>query len=215
MGLGPDKQPLDALASNMGHCLWTGIVDQDKAARVAGHLLSPAMFSGWGIRTLASSMAGYNPISYHCGSVWPHDNAIIAAGLMRYGFVEEAQRVVLALLDAAESQGGRLPELFSGIDRSEFTGVVSYPTSCSPQAWAAASPLMLLRTLLRIDPWVPHGKVWVAPAIPEQIGHLRVDRIPLGGSRMSVEVTDGVVKVEGLPPELELISEPRDPLTAG
>jgi len=215
MGLGPDKRPLDALTSNMGHCLWTGIVDQDKAERVAGHLLSPAMFSGWGIRTLASTMAGYNPISYHCGSVWPHDNAIIAAGLMRYGFVEEAQRVVLALLDAAESQGGRLPELFSGIDRSEFTGVVSYPTSCSPQAWAAASPLMLLRTLLRIDPWVPYGKVWVAPAIPEQIGHLRVDRIPLGGSRMSVAVEAGVAKVEGLPPELELISSPRNPLTAG
>ena len=123
--------------------------------------------------------------------------------------------MVLGLLDAAESQGGRLPELFSGIDRSEFAGVVSYPTSCSPQAWAAASPLMLLRTLLRIDPWVPYGKVWVAPAIPEQIGHLRVDRIPLAGSRMSVEVDRDVVKVEGLPPELELISEPRDPLTAG
>ncbi|MDQ3570501.1 MAG: amylo-alpha-1,6-glucosidase [Actinomycetota bacterium] len=215
MGLGADKVPLDALASNMGHCLWTGIVDQDKAEHVARQLVSPEMFSGWGIRTLATSMSGYNPISYHCGSVWPHDNAIIAAGLMRYGFVEEAQRVVLALLDAAGSQGARLPELFSGIDRSEFPGVVSYPTSCSPQAWAAASPLMFLRTLLRLDPWVPHGKVWVAPAIPREIGHLRVERIPLGGSRMSIEVDGEAVKVEGLPPELELISAPRDPLTAG
>ena len=214
MGLDHDKRPIDALASNMGHCLWTGIVDQDKAGLVARRLLSPEMFSGWGIRTLATSMAGYNPISYHCGSVWPHDNAIIAAGLMRYGFVEEAQRVVMAMLDAAESQGGRLPELFSGIDRSEFGRVVSYPTSCSPQAWAAASPLLFLRTLLRLDPWVPHGKVWLHPAIPEALGHLRVERIPLAGSRMSVEVDHDVVKVEGLPPELELISEPRDPLTA-
>jgi glycogen debranching enzyme len=116
MGLDVEKRPIDALASNMGHCLWTGIVDQDKATSVARHLLSPEMFSGWGIRTLATSMAGYNPISYHCGSVWPHDNAIITAGLMRYGFVEEAQRVILALLHAAETQGGRLPELFSGIE---------------------------------------------------------------------------------------------------
>ena len=215
MGLDAEKRPIDALASNMGHCLWTGIVDQDKAHRVAHHLLSPEMFSGWGIRTLATSMTGYNPISYHCGSVWPHDNAIVAAGLMRYGFVGAAQAVVLALLDAAETQVGRLPELFSGIERSEFAGVVSYPTSCSPQAWAAASPLLFLRTLLRLDPWVPHGKVWLAPVIPDEIGHLRVERIPLAGSRMSVDVDHGVAKVEGLPPDLELINEPRDPLTAG
>ncbi|HET7487464.1 MAG TPA: glycogen debranching N-terminal domain-containing protein [Acidimicrobiales bacterium] len=208
------KRQVDSLASNMGHCLWTGIVDEDKAERVADHLLSPAMFSGWGIRTLASTMGGYNPISYHCGSVWPHDNAVIAAGLMRYGFVEHAQRVIVAMLDAAESAGGRLPELFTGLDRSEFPGVVGYPTSCSPQAWAAASPLLFLRTLLRLDPWVPHGKIWLAPTLPVQIGRLRVDRIPVGGGRVSVHVDDTNVKVEGLPPEVELITEPRRPLTA-
>ena len=215
MALDAHKRPVDALASNMGHCLWTGIVDEDKAPQVARHLVSPAMFSGWGVRTLADTMSGYNPISYHCGSVWPHDNAIVAAGLMRYGFVGEAQRVVMAMVDAAATQGGRLPELFSGLDRSEFPSVVSYPTSCSPQAWAAASPLLFLRTLLRLDPWVPRGKVWLSPALPAAIGRLRVDRIPLAGSRVSVEVVDGETKVEGLPPELELIPEPRDPLTAG
>jgi glycogen debranching enzyme len=215
MALDGEKRQVDALASNMGHCLWTGIVDQDKAPSVVQHLLSPEMFSGWGIRTLGSSMAGYNPISYHCGSVWPHDNAIIAAGLMRYGFVEEAQRVVMAMLDAAESQAGRLPELFSGLDRSEFSTVVSYPTSCSPQAWAAASPLLFLRTLLRLDPWVPRKKVWLAPAIPAELGNLRVANIPLGGTRVSVEVVEGNVKVEGLAPDLEVISGPRFPLTAG
>ncbi|MBW3668574.1 MAG: amylo-alpha-1,6-glucosidase [Actinobacteria bacterium] len=214
VGLDGDKRPIDSLTSNMGHCLWTGIVDADKAPLVAERLLSPEMFSGWGIRTLATSMRGYNPISYHCGSVWPHDNAIVAAGLMRYGFVDEAQRVVMAMLDAAQSQGGRLPELFSGLDRTEFPSVVSYPTSCSPQAWAAASPLLFLRTLLRLDPWVPHGKVWLAPALPDSIGSLRVDRIPLAGRRVTVEVSDDNVKVEGLPPELELISVPRDPMTA-
>src|SRR5439155_2287864 len=98
VGLDQDKRPIDSLASNMGHCLWTGIVDQDKAAAVARRLLLPELFSGWGVRTLATSVGGYNPISYHCGSVWPHDNAIIAAGLMRYGFVEEAQRVILGQL---------------------------------------------------------------------------------------------------------------------
>jgi glycogen debranching enzyme len=214
LGLDADKRPVDSLASNMGHCLWTGIVDEEKAPLVAERLLSRDMFSGWGIRTLASSMGGYNPISYHCGSVWPHDNAIIAAGLMRYGFVDEAQRVVTAMLDAALSQGGRLPELFSGLDREELPSVVSYPTSCSPQAWAAASPLLFLRTLLRLDPWVPHGKVWLSPVLPEGIEYLRVDRIPLAGRRVTVEVSDTNVKVEGLPPELELISVPRDPMTA-
>jgi glycogen debranching enzyme len=213
IGLDRHKRPIDALASNMGHCLWTGIVDADKADLVARRLLSPEMFSGWGLRTLATSMVGYNPISYHCGSVWPHDTAIVAAGLMRYGFVEEAQRLIMATLDAAVQQGGRLPELFGGIDRAELPMVVAYPTSCSPQAWAAASPLLMLRTLLRFDPWVPRGKVWIHPALPERIGRLRVDRIPLAGGRVSVDVEGDRMAVSGLPSDLELVDEPRHPLT--
>ena len=213
IGLDKDKHPIDALASNMGHCLWTGILDADKAPIVAKRLLSHDMFTGWGIRTLASSMRGYNPISYHRGSVWPHDNAIAAAGLMRYGFVREAQRVIMGMLDAAVMQGGRLPELFSGLDRIEMPTVVAYPTSCSPQAWAAASPLLMLRTMLRLDPWVPRGKVWLHPALPDQIGRLRVDRIPLGGARVSVAVDGDKVEVTGLPDHLELVDAPRHPLT--
>lgn len=214
VGLDRDKRPIDSLTSNMGHCLWTGIVDEDKAARVAEHLVGPHLFSGWGVRTLGTNMAGYNPISYHCGSVWPHDNAIVAAGLMRYGFEDAALRIIGAMLDASATQGGRLPELFSGLDRGDFPTVVSYPTSCSPQAWAAAAPLLFLRTMLRIDPWVPHGKVWIAPRVPESIGYLRVDRIPLAGGRVSVEVTAaGDVKVTGMPPGIDLVVEPRHPLT--
>src|SRR5205823_326829 len=144
-------------------------------------------------------------ISYHNGSVWPHDNAITAAGLMRYGMVEEAQRLILAQIDAGAALGGRLPELFSGLPRDEFGFPVAYPTSCSPQAWAAASPLLFLRTLLRLDPWVPQGKVWLDPAVPEAIGRLRVDRIPLAGRRVSVEVDGDAVKVEGLAPDVELV----------
>lgn len=213
MGLDRDKKAIDALASNMGHCLWTGILDADKAELVARRLLSPDLFSGWGVRTLGSSMASYNPISYHCGSVWPHDNAIAAAGLMRYGYVREAQRVIMAMLDAAVAQGGRLPELFSGLDRLELPLVVPYPTSCSPQAWAAASPLLMLRTLLRLDPWAPRGKVWLHPALPERIGRLHVGRIPLAGARVSVTVEGDKVSVEGLPEEMELVDAPRHPLT--
>jgi len=213
MGLDADKLPIDALGSNIGHCLWTGIVDKDKARVVADRLLSPEMFSGWSIRTLSSDMVGYNPVSYHVGSVWPHDNAIIAAGLTRYGFVEEAQRVIMGLLDAATHFGGRLPELFSGLGRDEVPFPVSYPSSCSPQAWAAASPLMFLRSILRLDPWVPHGKVWIDPVLPPPISRLKVDRIPLAGSRVTVEVDSQGVRVEGLAAGIDLVQSPRDPLT--
>jgi glycogen debranching enzyme len=215
IGLDQDKRPIDSLTSNMGHCLWAGIVEPELAAEVADRLTSPELFTGWGIRTLGRNMGGYNPISYHCGSVWPHDNAIAAAGLMRYGFVEQSQKLMMAMIDAAMSQGGRLPELFSGLDRHEFPTVVSYPTSCSPQAWAAAAPLLFLRTMLRFDPWVPYGKLWLSPALPEEINELRLERIPLAGGRVTVEVRNGNVKAEGLPSDLELVTVPRDPLTAG
>ncbi|HEX2046855.1 MAG TPA: glycogen debranching N-terminal domain-containing protein [Acidimicrobiales bacterium] len=214
MGLDRDKKPIDALASNAGHCLWTGIVDEDKASLVADRLLSPEMFSGWGVRTLSSAMTGYNPVSYHVGSVWPHDNAVVAAGLTRYGFVDHAQRVILAMLDAAAFFGGRLPELFGGLGRDEVPFPVGYPASCSPQAWAAASPLLFLRSILRLDPWVPHGKVWLDPVLPPKMKRLCVARIPLAGRRVTVEVDQSSFSVDGLGPDVELVKSPRDPLTA-
>ena len=180
MGLDGDKRQIDGRGSNIGHCLWSGIIDVDKAESVARHLLSPEMFSGWGVRTLATSMATYDPMSYHCGSVWPHDNALIASGLMRYGFVEEAHRVIRGILDASAASGGRLPELFSGISRSDVAVPVSYPASCSPQAWAAATPLQFLRLLLRLDPWIPHGRIWLDPQLPVGVDELTVAKIPLG-----------------------------------
>ncbi len=213
VGLDRDKRPIDALASTMGHCLWTGIVDQDKAEAVAAHLLGPELFSGWGVRTLASSMAAYNPLSYHNGSVWPHDNAIIADGLMRYGFVDQAQRVAEGILKAAEAFGGRLPELFSGFERSEFARPVPFPTSCSPQAWASAAPLHLLRTLLRFSPAVPRGVVHLGPVVPAQYLPLRFDHVPLAGSRVSLEVTGDGFDVRGLPPGV-VITGPRAPGSA-
>lgn len=214
LGLDADKRPIDALASNMGHCLWTGIVTPERARAVADHLLSPAMFSGWGLRTLASTMAAYNPVSYHNGSVWPHDTAIAAAGLMRYGFVEEAHRLTTALVEASVPYQGRLPELFSGLDRREVGVPVRYPTSCSPQAWASAAPLLLLRALLRFDPDVVDGRLWVAPALPPALGRLHVGGIPVGERRLSVRVDADGMEVDGAD-GLELVATPPADVTCG
>jgi glycogen debranching enzyme len=198
VGLDADKRPIDALTSNIGHCLWTGIVDDDKAGQVAEHLLSPAMFTGWGIRTLASTMAAYNPISYHNGSVWPHDNALCAAGLMRYGYVQHAQRVVTGLLRAAEHFDHRLPELFCGFGADEFPAPVPYPTSCSPQAWAAATPFLLLRSLLRFNPELPAHQLCCAPEVPEQYLPLRVSGLHVAGLEVGLEVDPHSWRVSGL-----------------
>lgn len=211
VALDRDKRPVDACASNMGHCLWSGIVDADKAASVADHLLAPRMFSGWGVRTLATDMGAYNPASYHNGSVWPHDNALIAAGLMRYGFVEHAQRLAGGLLDAAEHFGGRMPELFCGFARDEYAVPIAYPTSCSPQAWASATPLYLMRTLLRYDPALADGTVWLSPALPADIGRLRFENVPLGGRRVRFDIAPDAVAVDGLPDGVVLRREPRAP----
>ncbi len=214
VGLDADKRPIDSLASNQGHCLWTGIIDEDKAAAVADALLSHAMFTGWGVRTLASTEPAYNPVSYHCGSVWPHDNAIIAAGLVRYGYVEHAHRIMRGILDVADANRGRLPELFSGIDRDELGVPAAYPTSCEPQAWAAATPLLFLRLLLRFDPWVPQGKLFMSPSLPNWLTQLRLDGIPLAGGRMEVSIEEGSVRVNGLPEGVTLERRPRQPLTS-
>lgn len=211
LGLDGDKRPIDALASNAGHLLWTGIVDDEHAARVAERLVSPELFTGWGIRTLATSMGRYDPVSYHNGSVWPHDSAICAAGLMRYGHVEAAHRVIEGLLDTAAAMGGRLPELFAGFDRRHLGVPADYPTSCSPQAWAAAAPLLIVRSLLRLEPWVPGGCVWLAPALPAGIGRITLRGVELAGERTEVEVTAGSVRVSGLR-GLTLVEEPMPPL---
>lgn len=142
-----DEDPVDALASNVGHCLWMGIVDEDRARHVAAQMVSSEMFNGWGIRTLATSMARYDPMGYHCGAVWPHDTALCTAGLVRYGYTGEAEHIGIALLDAAEHFDGRLPELFSGAPRRRTPK--SIPQACRPQAWAAATPLLIGRLLGR------------------------------------------------------------------
>lgn len=212
LALDKDKKPVDSCTSNMGHCLWTGIVDEDKAALVAERLMSPEMFTGWGIRTLGSDMGAYNPVSYHNGSVWPHDTALVATGLMRYGFVKEASRVASGLFDAAEHFGGQLPELFCGFDRSDFPEPVPYPTACSPQAWAAAAPIQLARILLRFDPDFTRKVLHLAPILPDSFGEFKAENVLLGRSRVTIQASAGHGTVTGLPTGLELRSDPRPPL---
>jgi glycogen debranching enzyme len=157
VALGPDKEQVDSLTSNIGHCLWSGIIDDDHAEDVVKQLMSPTMWTGWGIRTLASDELGFDPMSYHCGSVWPHDGALVAAGLARYGFEEAALTLTNGLLDASECFNGRLPEFFCGLDRLDVATPIPMPTSCSPQAWSSASPLLLVRLLLGLEPDAEHG----------------------------------------------------------
>ena len=176
LALDPDGRQVDALTSNNGHLLWSGIVDKSKAKAVAGHLLGPRLFSGWGVRTLAEGEGRFNPIGYHVGTVWPFDNSFIAWGLRRYGFKDEAAIVAAGILDAAEFFEGRLPEAFGGYERSQTRYPVQYPTACSPQAWSTGAPLLLLRTMLGLEPQGEH--LVVEAALPSAIGHLELLDIP-------------------------------------
>ncbi|MCL4514266.1 MAG: amylo-alpha-1,6-glucosidase [Firmicutes bacterium] len=156
-----EKKRVETVTSNPGHCLWSGLLEPERAARVAKVLTSPEMFSGWGIRTMSTVEARYNPISYHNGSVWPHDNSLMALGLKRYGFDAAVNQVATGLLQAANHfEYHRLPELFCGFPSAEEPAPVSYPTACSPQAWAAGAPLALVQAMLGLFPEVreTHGK---------------------------------------------------------
>jgi glycogen debranching enzyme len=175
-------QPVDSLTSNVGHLLWSGIVDEARASTIAKHLLGPRMFSGWGVRTMADGEGRYNPIGYHVGTVWPFDNSFIAWGLRRYGFKEEAARVAAGILDAAGFFAGRLPEAFGGYPRELTRYPVQFPTACSPQAWSTGTPLLLLRTMLGLEPL--DGHLVVDPALPRRVGHLELLDIPGRWGRM-------------------------------
>jgi glycogen debranching enzyme len=176
LALDPEGRQVDSLTSNNGHLLWSGIVDKSKAKSVAGHLVGRRLFSGWGVRTLAEGEGRYNPIGYHVGTVWPFDNSFIAWGLRRYGFKEEAAMIAAGILEAAEFFDGRLPEAFGGYERGETMYPVQYPTACSPQAWSTGAPLLLLRTMLGLDPEGDH--LVVDPALPRTIGRLELLDIP-------------------------------------
>jgi glycogen debranching enzyme len=176
VALDEDGRQVDSLTSNNGHLLWSGIVEKSKAKAVARHLTGDRMFSGWGVRTLAEGEGRYNPIGYHVGTVWPFDNSFIAWGLRNYGFKEEAAAVAEGILDAAQFFDGRLPEAFGGYPREMTRYPVQYPTACSPQAWSTGAPLLLLRTMLGLDPI--GDRLVVDAALPKSIGHLELLDIP-------------------------------------
>jgi glycogen debranching enzyme len=176
LALDGQKRKVDSLTSNIGHLLWSGIADEDKAASCVHHLLGDRLFSGWGVRTMAVGEGGYNPIGYHVGTVWPHDNSLIAWGLRCYGYRDEAARIALGILEAATYFEGRLPEAFAGYPRKQTRFPVEYPTACSPQAWATGAPLLLLRSMLGLEPVGEH--LVVDAAVPTAIERLELLGIP-------------------------------------
>jgi glycogen debranching enzyme len=190
MALDGEKRPVATIGSNVGQALWTGIVPLARAARVAERLLDPDLFSGWGVRTLAAGQPGYNPVGYHTGSIWPHDNALIAAGLKASGAADGANLIAGRLIEAAQwFPDLRLPELFCGFARDEVGAPVAYPVACSPQAWAAAAPFYLLRTMLglRADATARRLEL-LRPTLPEWLTKLTITGLPVGDDSVDLLV---------------------------
>ena len=184
LALDGDKRQVDSMTSNTGHLLWSGIVAERRAAAVVRRLIREDMFSGWGIRSMSRDDAGFNPLEYHNGTVWPHDTAIVAEGMRRYGFRKEADRLGLALLDVAAAFGHQLPEVFAGFPRDDANVPVEYPDALRPQAWAAGAPLLVLRTLLGLD--VEDRKLRSHPSLPRKLGEVRLRGLSVRGRRIDV-----------------------------
>ncbi|WP_370073986.1 amylo-alpha-1,6-glucosidase [Salipiger bermudensis] len=183
-----DKRPCRVRSSNAGHLLWTGIVPEERAETVIHALMGPTSFCGWGVRTIAAGQARYNPMSYHNGSVWPHDNALIGAGLARYGFREQAARIFEGIFSAATYIDlRRLPELFCGFPRRETQGPTFYPVACTPQAWAAGAPLLLLQACLglRFDAEA-RQVIFEQPILPGFLGEVVLRNLRLDGGSVDV-----------------------------
>jgi glycogen debranching enzyme len=202
MALDGSKQRVDSVASNAGHALWTGIAATERAASVARTLTGRGMWSGWGIRTLSSETVGYNPIGYHLGTIWPHDNGICAAGFARYGLIDEARLVAGTLLEATvHFREARLPELFCGFERERSPLPVPYPVACSPQAWAAGSLFHLVSSTLGMRPNAREQRLELfRPMVPGSLQNLRMRNLRVGEALVDLEFTteDGTIAVEVL-----------------
>jgi glycogen debranching enzyme len=190
LALDGSKRPCRVVASNAGHALFSGIAAPDRAKRVAANLMTPDAFSGWGIRTLASGQARYNPMSYHNGSVWPHDNALIAIGFARYGLKAEAARVLTGIFDAGRHQDqSRLPELFCGFHRRRHRAPTPYPVACAPQAWAAAAIFGLLGACFGLEMAHEQDEIrFRDPVMPEFLGEVIIRNLRLAQSRADVRI---------------------------
>ena len=186
IALDGSKTPVDSLTSNIGHLLGTGILDDAETARIAERVTGPELNSGFGLRTMSSRAGGFSPLSYHCGSVWPHDTAIVIRGLAASGHAADAVGLISGLVSAGAQFGWRLPELYSGDDDRP----IPYPAACRPQAWAAAASIVIVQTLLGLEVDVPRGTVRIRPVQDSPFGHLRVTGLRAGGEPFAVAVDD-------------------------
>ena len=198
LALDAEKRPVDSLCSNIGHLLWSGIVPPERVDAVVDALMGEALWSGWGVRTMSSADAAYNPLSYHNGTVWPHDNSLIAWGLARYERWPEALRIVHRLTAAAVQFGYQLPEVFAGMPRAETPFPVAYPTAARPQAWAAGAPVLLLQILLGLRPdQRRHTLETVAPPeTPSWAGNVRLSGVRAFDRQWDVRLENGRVEIQ-------------------
>jgi glycogen debranching enzyme len=197
LALDGSKRQVDARCSNMGHVLWSGIALPERVRPTVDRLLSAELWSGWGIRTMASDAAAFNPISYHNGTVWPHDSALVVWGLVRSGFVTDARRIARALLEAAAHFEWSLPEVFAGYAREEAPFPIAYPTPARPQAWAAGTPVLLVRLLLGIEPDRHRHRLvsTVEDELPSWLDAFRVEGIRAFGKTWTAKVERGHVSI--------------------
>ncbi len=209
--LDKDKKLVDSITSNPCHGFWSGIMEPLKAEHISKRIFQEDMFSGWGIRTLSSGETAYDPQSYHNGSIWPHDNSIIAWGLKKYGYAAEANQIITSLIDASKHFDYRLPELFCGYPRTDNQSPVIYHSTCSPQAWASGSIVMFMQTMLGLYPDAPNNVLYVKPTLPDWLHLVTVKNMMVGGEKISIEFKQvdgkttfdtisktGKIRVEGL-----------------
>jgi glycogen debranching enzyme len=183
-----EERLVPTITSNPGHLLFVDAIDGERASRIVDELLTPGMFSGWGVRTLARGQTVFNPLSYHNGSVWPHDNAVIALGAARHGRGDGALQILEGLYHAAQHfRRGRLPELFCGLGRSDGDFLVHYPVSCSPQAWASGAFFLLLQACLGLEADAPERRLLVrSPRLPTFLERIDLAGIRVGGAQVSL-----------------------------
>ena len=200
LALDGEKRRVDSLTSNIGHLLWSGIVPPHRVDAVVDRLMGEELWSGWGVRTMSTGDAGYSPLAYHNGTVWPHDNSLIAWGLARAARWPEAHRIVRRLIEAAAHLGHQLPEVFAGFARSDTPFPIAYPTAARPQAWAAATPVLLLQILLGLQPDTHRQalETIAPPALPSWAGALRLSGVRAFDRAWNVVLEGGQVRVEEL-----------------
>ncbi|GAC1323519.1 MAG: glycogen debranching N-terminal domain-containing protein [Chloroflexota bacterium] len=213
MALDKNHRHVDSITSNPGHCLWTRLIDDERAEQVVRTLMDDSMMTSWGIRTMASNEKAYNPFSYHDGSVWPFDNAIIAAGLKKYGYVEETQDVFDSLIDASVYfEYRRWPEVYCGVSRAVGGVLARQPDASRPQAWSAGAIFLFLQTILGIAPRPFSKHVDITPALPTCLTELVVENLCIAGGRLSLRlVRDGnaiLMEIRDNPDELDIVIHP-------